>query len=83
VEGGRTPILPAARLKEIGYSIAIYPGAGFLAVAAALERVYSHLLQHGDTNGLPAQESYGFGRMCELMGFPEVWEFDKKWARKD
>ncbi len=83
VEGGRTPILPAARLKEIGYSIAIYPGAGFLAVTAALERVYSHLHQHGDTNGLPAQESYGFGRMCELMGFPEVWEFDKKWARKD
>jgi len=82
VEGGRTPILPAARLKEIGYSIAIYPGAGFLAVAAALERVYGHLLQHGDTNGLPAQESYGFGRMCELMGFPEVWEFDKKWAAK-
>lgn len=83
VEGGRTPILPAARLKEIGYSIAIYPGAGFLAVTAALERVYSHLLKNGDTNGLPAQESYGFGRMCELMGFPEVWEFDKKWARKD
>ncbi len=82
VEGGRTPILPAARLKEIGYSIAIYPGAGFLAVAAALERVYGHLLQHGDTNGLPVQESYGFGRMCELMGFPEVWEFDKKWAVK-
>jgi len=82
VEGGRTPILPAARLTEIGYSIAIYPGAGFLAVAAALERVYGHLLQHGDTNGLPAQESYGFGRMCELMGFPEVWEFDKKWAAK-
>lgn len=83
VEGGRTPILPAARLKEIGYSIAIYPGAGFLAVAAALERVYAHLLQLGDTNELPAQESYGFGRMCELMGFPEVWEFDETWARKD
>ena len=83
VEGGRTPILPAARLKEIGYSIAIYPGAGFLAVAAALERVYAHLKQAGDTNGLPAQESYGFGRMCDLMGFPEVWEFDKTWARKD
>ena len=82
VEGGRTPILSAERLKEIGYSIAIYPGAGFLAVTAALERVYSHLHQHGDTNGLPAQESYGFGRMCELMGFPEVWEFDKKWAAK-
>lgn len=81
VEGGRTPILPAARLAEIGYAIAIYPAVGFLSVAAALERAFSHLKQHGDSNGLPAQESYGFGRICELMGFPEVWDFDKKWAQ--
>lgn len=80
VEGGRTPILPAQRLAEIGYAIAIYPAVGFLAVAAALERVYGHLKQHGDSTGLPAQESYGFGRMCELVGFPEVWDFDKRWA---
>jgi 2-methylisocitrate lyase-like PEP mutase family enzyme len=80
VEGGRTPILPAARLKEIGYNIAIYPAVGFLAVAAAAERVYGHLKAQGDSNALPPQESYGFGRMCELMGFPEVWEFERRWA---
>jgi len=83
VEGGRTPILSKQRLAEIGYGIAIYPGAGFLAVAAALERVYSHLKEHGDTNGLPPSETYGFGRMCELMGFPEVWEFEKRWAQPE
>ena len=80
MEGWRTPILSAARLKEIGYAIAIYPGLGFLAAAAALERVYSHLKQHGDSNALPADTSYGFGRICELMGFPDVWEFEKRWA---
>ncbi len=78
VEGGRTPILPAARLKEIGYSIAIYPAAGFLAAAAALERAYSHLREHGDSVALG--DPYGFSRMTDLMGFPEVWEFDKRWA---
>jgi 2-methylisocitrate lyase-like PEP mutase family enzyme len=78
VEGGRTPILPAARLKEIGYSIAIYPAAGFLAAAAALERAYSHLRQHGDS--IAMGDPYGFSRMTDLMGFPEVWEFDKRWA---
>lgn len=83
VEGGRTPILPAQRLKELGYAIAIYPAVGFLAAAAALERAYSHLKAHGDSNGLPPQESYGFGRICELMGFPEVWEFEKRWAVRD
>jgi 2,3-dimethylmalate lyase len=83
VEGGRTPILPAERLKAIGYAIAIYPAAGFLAAAAALERAYAHLKAHGDSTGLPVQESYGFGRIVELMGFPEVWEFEKRWAVKE
>jgi len=80
VEGGRTPILSAKRLQEIGYAIAIYPGLGFLSVAKALENVFKHLKEHGDSNGLPADTSYGFGRMCELMGFPEVWDFEKRWA---
>jgi 2-methylisocitrate lyase-like PEP mutase family enzyme len=83
VEGGRTPILPAKRLAAIGYDIAIYPAVGFLAVAAAAQRVYSHLQEHGDSNALPAQESYGFGPMCALMGFPDVWAFEKRWARED
>jgi 2-methylisocitrate lyase-like PEP mutase family enzyme len=83
VEGGRTPLLPAERLRAIGYNIAIYPAVGFLAVAAAAERVYGHLLHHGDSTGLPAQESYGFGRICALMGFPDVWDFERRWARDD
>lgn len=83
VEGGRTPILPTKRLAAIGYDIAIYPAVGFLAVAAATERVYGHLLKNGDSTGLPAQESYGFARICELMGFPDVWDFEKRWARED
>jgi 2-methylisocitrate lyase-like PEP mutase family enzyme len=83
VEGGRTPILSAARLAEIGYNIAIYPAVGFLAVASATERVYSHLLKHGDSTALPPAESYGFSRMCTLMGFPDVWDFERRWARDD
>jgi 2-methylisocitrate lyase-like PEP mutase family enzyme len=81
VEGGRTPILPAERLKELGYAIAIYPAVGFLAAAAALERAYAHLKSAGDS--LALGESYGFKRMTELMGFPEVWEFESRWAAKE
>ena len=81
VEGGRTPILPAARLKEIGYAMAIYPAIGFLAAAAALERAYAHLKQEGDS--LALGESYGFARMTTLMGFPEVWDFERRWAQPE
>ena len=83
VEGGRTPILPASKLKQIGYDIAIYPAVGFLAVAAAAERAFGHLLEHGDSTAMPTAESYGFSRMCELMGFPDVWDFEKRWARPE
>ncbi|WP_207539409.1 isocitrate lyase/PEP mutase family protein [Sabulicella rubraurantiaca] len=78
VEGGRTPVLPVERLKALGYAIAIYPAVGFLAAAKALEGAYATLRDTGE----PPAESYGFGRICELMGFPEVWEFEKKWARE-
>lgn len=81
VEGGRTPILPAATLAEIGYAIAIYPAIGFLAAAGALERAYGHLKNTGDS--IAIGESYGFRRMTELMGFPEVWDFEARWAQND
>jgi 2-methylisocitrate lyase-like PEP mutase family enzyme len=80
-DGGRTPILPASKLQKMGFDIAIFPAIGFLAVAAAAERVYGHLLAHGTSGGLAAKDSYGFGRMCDLMGFPEVWAFENEWAR--
>ncbi|WP_127088995.1 isocitrate lyase/PEP mutase family protein [Aquabacter cavernae] len=81
--GGRTPILPAQTLAALGYAIAIYPAVGFLSMAAALERSYAHLLAHGDTNALPAEAIYDFGDMNTLMGFPEVWDFDRRWARPE
>ena len=46
VEGGRTPMLSNARLAEIGYALAIYPVAGLLSAAAALETVYRRILEH-------------------------------------
>jgi 2-methylisocitrate lyase-like PEP mutase family enzyme len=82
-DGGRTPILPASRLRDLGYDMAIFPAIGFLAVAAAAERVYGHLLAHGTSAGLAPADSYGFGRMCDLMGFPEVWAFENAWARPE
>jgi 2-methylisocitrate lyase-like PEP mutase family enzyme len=82
-DGGRTPILPAAQLEAMGYNMAIFPAIGFLAVAAAAERVYGHLKAHGTSGGLAPADSYGFGRLCDLLGFPDVWEFERTWAQAE
>ena len=79
VEGGRTPMLSNARLAEIGYALAIYPVAGLLSAAAALETVYRRILNTGSSLGSSAPV-YSFADMNRLMGFEEVWRFDKAHA---
>jgi 2-methylisocitrate lyase-like PEP mutase family enzyme len=79
VEGGRTPVLDAKALQEIGYRIAIFPGLGFLAAGAALERAYSTLKESGSSKGVPV---YEFQRFSQLMGFDEVAAFENKHLEK-
>jgi 2-methylisocitrate lyase-like PEP mutase family enzyme len=77
VEGGRTPQLPPAELQRLGFSLAIYPASGFLAVAQALHKVYGELRARKGTVA-HMEELYSFEKMCELMGFPAVWAFDRE-----
>ena len=65
-----------ARLAEIGYALAIYPVAGLLSAAAALNTVYRQIRDTGSSLGSPAP-LYPFAEMNRLMGFEDVWAFDK------
>ena len=79
VEGGRTPLLSAEDLEDVGFSIAIFPGTGFLATAKALADAYGSLKKDGITTQV-ADRLYPFEDMNILMGFEEVWEFDKTYG---
>ena len=76
VEGGRTPVLPKRDLEAIGYKIAIFPAAGFLAAGAALRAVYSALRETGSTAGYEGP-LYDFADFTKLMGFERVWAFER------
>jgi len=79
-DGGKTPILPAATLREIGYAFAIYPSMTSLVAAAAMEQALRILKDQGlsQTAELPL---FDFTEFCKLIGFQEVWDFEKRWAR--
>ena len=79
VEGGRSPQLTPDELRRLGFSIAIYPATGFLAMAKALEHVYGELKALKGTNEATSA-LYSFTQMCQLMGFQGVWDFDKAHA---
>lgn len=78
VTGGKTPVLPGKELKEIGYTIVIHPAAGFLSCAAGLDRAYHDLQQHGTVT--EATPMYSFSEFTNMIGFPEVWAFEKRYA---
>ena len=77
--GGRTPLLPAQRLQELGFAIAIYPSLGFLAAGAALQASYQALQRDGSTGNLPV-ELFPFADFNKLIGFEEVWEFERRYV---
>ena len=84
VPNGRTPIIPSETLKEWGFNIAIYPSAGFSAVAETLRQAYTHLSVKGTTLGTEVQTYEDGNRsMHELMGFQDVWDFERKWDLRD
>jgi 2-methylisocitrate lyase-like PEP mutase family enzyme len=73
--GGRTPVLSYDELQKLGYRIAIYPAAGFLAMGAAVEQVYADLKARKPTSA----PLYDFQKFSALMGFDWVAEFDRKY----
>jgi len=78
VEGGKTPLLDAERLRALGFQIAIFPATGFLAAAAALDSAYRQL-HTGSTERLQVP-LFKFEDMNRLMGFEEIWEFERQHA---
>ena len=78
VEGGFTPVLPADRLRDLGFRLAIFPSLGFLATAKALEQSYTVLRQEGSSTSL-VDTLYRFDDFTRMIGFEDVWAFEKRW----
>ena len=77
VSGGKTPIFSSATLQDMGYSVAIHPALGFLAMGEALKTAYTKLDTTGNVAGVALED---FGEFSKIMGFEDVWDFEKKWA---
>ena len=77
VSGGKTPIFSSSALQDMGYSVAIHPALGFLAMGEALKTAYTKLDITGNVTGVALED---FGEFSRIMGFEDVWDFEKKWA---
>lgn len=70
VEGGKTPLRPAAELGELGFDLVIYPGAMVRVVSFAAQAYLAELSAAGTTAGM-LERMNSFDQIMDLVGLQE------------
>ena len=71
VEGGKSPLLPAAELQRLGFALAIFPGAMVRVQTFAAQRYLETLKRDGTTSTILG-EMLDFEALNQLLG-TEAW----------
>lgn len=78
VEGGKTPMIDAAGLEELGFSLVIFPGGIVRAVAATARDYYSNLVGSGSNEAF-RNRMFDFTGLNDVIGTPELLAEGKKY----
>ncbi len=78
VEGGKTPVLPAAELEAIGFRIVIFPGGTVRALSFALRDYLSSLHANGTTTPY-LDRMLSFQALNHVIGTPEMLALGKQY----
>jgi 2-methylisocitrate lyase-like PEP mutase family enzyme len=76
VEGGTTPILPPARLHELGYRFAAYP----LTLLSAAMRAMKESLSEFAVGRHPAGHTLDFAELRRIVGFDDYYAAEERYA---
>jgi 2-methylisocitrate lyase-like PEP mutase family enzyme len=79
VEGGKTPILPAAELRALGFRLVIFPGGTVRAVAFAMRNYFASLHEHGTTDPYRGR-MLDFSGLNKLLGTEEFRARGRRYA---
>ena len=78
VEGGKTPLLPAAELQSLGFSIVIFPGGLVRALSRAASDYFASLKATGSTAAF-LDRMLDFSELNALIGTPEMLALGKRY----
>jgi methylisocitrate lyase len=78
VEQGKTPIVPAQELYDMGYAIIAVPVAGLLATTNALTHLFRNLREQGSTLATQ-KDMLTFQELNGILGLNEKYEREKEW----
>ena len=79
LEGGKTPPVPLARLKELGFRVIIFPLGVLFTVTKAVRGLLSRIREDG-TPERAAGQMVSFPDFLQVVGLPEIRELEKRFA---
>ena len=78
-EGGKTPPLPYSRLRELGFSLVIFPLTLLLVATEAMRAALARVKADGTPIEL-LPSMLGFSEFLDFIGLPEVHELEQRFA---
>ena len=79
LEGGKTPPISLARLKELGFRVIIFPLGVLFTVTKAVRSLLSRIREDG-TPEHAAGQMVSFHDFLQVVGLPEIRELEKRFA---
>jgi len=80
VADGKTPVLDAAALGEIGFDVVVHTLPALFAATAAMQDAYERLAAEGTSESIPG---VSFAEFEELVGAPELRAQERRYADAD
>ena len=78
VETGKSPLLSAGELEELGFKIVIFPASNLLLVTAMIQKLMGELREKGTTLGMMDQ-MVSLEECFELVGLSQMLSVDAKY----
>lgn len=77
--GGKTPILPADELEDMGYDIALYAAESIRGAMKTFERIFNSILENGSQEEI-ADEIATFEERNEILGLDKWMRYEQEFA---
>jgi 2-methylisocitrate lyase-like PEP mutase family enzyme len=81
IEKGKTPVLPKAKLAELGFHLILYPLAGLFAAAHGLATIYDKIRRDDTTLGAES-ELMAFDEFNDLIGVEAKYKLAERYGVK-
>jgi 2-methylisocitrate lyase-like PEP mutase family enzyme len=81
IEGGRTPLLTAPELQQLGYAVVAHPCGSVFTAARALQEWAAHLKAHGSSGGFEGR-MLDFDAYNQLVGLEAIRSRQAEWEQR-